>query len=112
MNVNEMNMGAGEESKYVLHRVDAIDEGSFVYNFSIIDGSGLPETLEKISFESQLVEGSNGGSIRKVHAKYFTKGEAVLTEEELKANQAKIQGLVKLVEDYLLANPHYWTSLQ
>ncbi|XP_014498954.1 class-10 pathogenesis-related protein 1-like [Vigna radiata var. radiata] len=97
----------GEESKYVLHRVDAIDEGSFVYNFSIIDGSGLPETLEKISFESQLVEGSNGGSIRKVHAKYFTKGEAVLTEEELKANQAKIQGLVKLVEDYLLANPHY-----
>jgi len=100
-------MGAGEESKYVLHRVDAIDEGSFVYNFSIIDGSGLPETLEKISFESQLVEGSNGGTIRKVHATYFTKGEAVLSEEELKANQAKIQGLVKLVEGYLLANPHY-----
>ncbi|XP_027942132.1 pathogenesis-related protein 10-like [Vigna unguiculata] len=97
----------GEESKYVLHRVDAIDEGSFVYNFSIIDGSGLPETLEKISFESQLVEGSNGGTIRKVHATYFTKGEAVLSEEELKANQAKIQGLVKLVEGYLLANPHY-----
>jgi len=107
MSVNEINMGAGEESKYVLHRVDAIDESSFVYNFSIIDGTGLPQTLEKISFQTQLLESSNGGTIRKVNANFFTKGEALLTDEDLKANQAKIQGLVKLVEAYLLANPHY-----
>ncbi|ESW10953.1 hypothetical protein PHAVU_009G252800 [Phaseolus vulgaris] len=97
----------GEESKYVLHRVDAIDESSFVYNFSIIDGTALPQTLEKISFQTQLLESSNGGTIRKVNANFFTKGEALLTDEDLKANQAKIQGLVKLVEAYLLANPHY-----
>ncbi|TKY72546.1 Class-10 pathogenesis-related protein 1 [Spatholobus suberectus] len=97
----------GDKTKYVLHRVDAIDEATFVYNFSIIEGTALADTLEKVSFESQLVEGPNGGSIRKVRVQFFTKGGATLSEEELKANQAKIQGLVKLVEGYLLANPDY-----
>ncbi|XP_020235128.1 pathogenesis-related protein 10 [Cajanus cajan] len=91
----------------MLHRVDAIDEASFVYNFSIIEGTGLPEKLEKVSFESQVVEGPNGGCIRKAHAKLYTKGDATLSEDDLKANQAKVEGIVKLVESYLLANPHY-----
>ncbi|KAK7246340.1 hypothetical protein RIF29_41206 [Crotalaria pallida] len=97
----------GDKTKYVLHRVDEIDEASFVYNFSIIEGTGLAETLEKVSFESQLVEGSNGGSIRKVLVTYFTKGDATINEEELKAGQAKVEGLVNIVEGYLLANPDY-----
>ncbi|KAJ1375976.1 START-like domain superfamily [Sesbania bispinosa] len=97
----------GGQTKYVLHRVDEIDEVKFVYNFSIIGGTGLADTLEKVQFESQLVEGPNGGSIRKVHVQYFTKGDATMSEEELKAGQAKVEGLVKLVEGYLLANPDY-----
>lgn len=106
--MNEINlMCAGGETKYVLHRVDEIDETNFVYNFSIIEGTGLADTLEKVSFKSKLVEGPNGGSIRQVHVEYFTKGDYQLTEEELKAGQAKVEGLVKLVEGYLLANPDY-----
>ena len=100
-------MGAGGQTKYVLHRVDAIDAANFVYNFSIIGGTGLAETLEKVQFESQLVEGPNGGSLRKVRVQYFTKGDAQISEEELKAGQAKVEGLVKLVEGFLLANPDY-----
>ncbi|MQI71940.1 hypothetical protein EI017_24540, partial [Escherichia coli] len=97
----------GGQTKYVLHRVDAIDEASFVYNFSIIGGTGLADTLEKVSFESQLVKGPNGGSLRKVRVQYFNKGDATISEEELKASQAKVEGLVKFVEGYLLANPDY-----
>ncbi|KAK7329504.1 hypothetical protein VNO77_23674 [Canavalia gladiata] len=97
----------GDKTKYVLHRVDAIDEATFVYNFSIIEGTGLADTLEKVSFESKLEEGPNGGSIRKVRVQFFTKGDATFSEEELKANKAKIEGLVKLVESYLLENPDY-----
>lgn len=91
----------------MLHRVDEIDEVKFVYNFSIIGGTGLADTLEKISFKSQLVEDPNGGSIRNVHVDYFTKGDYKLSVEELKASQAKVEGLVKLVDGYLLANPNY-----
>ncbi|KAL2341719.1 hypothetical protein Fmac_009659 [Flemingia macrophylla] len=105
--IKKMTIIQGKETKYVLHRVDAIDEASLVYNFSITGGSGLPEKLEKVSHESQVVEGPNGGSIRKLHVKFFTKGDATITEEDLKANQDKIDGLIKIVQDYLLANPHY-----
>ncbi|CAJ1963302.1 unnamed protein product [Sphenostylis stenocarpa] len=105
--IKKITTSEGEETKYVLHRVDAIDVATFVYDFSIIEGSALPDTLKKISFQSQLVEGPNGGTIRKVRVQYFTEGEATLSQEDLNANQAKIQGLVKLVEGYLLANPDY-----
>lgn len=105
--IKKLTTVEGGETKYVLHRVDEIDETKFVYNFSIIGGTGLADTLEKISFKSQLVEGPNGGSIRNVHVDYFTKGDYNLSEEELKAGKAKVEGLVKLVEGYLLANPDY-----
>ncbi|KAG4946276.1 hypothetical protein JHK87_042283 [Glycine soja] len=105
--IKKMTIIEGDKTKYVLHRVDAIDEAAYVYNFSIIGGTALADTLEKVSFESKLVEGSNGGSIRKVHVQFFTKGNATFSEEEVKANQAKVEGLVKLVEGYLLANPDY-----
>ncbi|CAJ2662329.1 pathogenesis-related protein 10-like [Trifolium pratense] len=105
--IKKLNIIEGGKPKYVLHRVDEIDEAKFVYNFSITGGTGLAETLEKVSFKSQLVETPNGGTIRNVHVDYFTKGDYVVTEEELKAGQAKVEGLVKLCEGFLLANPDY-----
>ncbi|KAL1320845.1 hypothetical protein HN51_065554 [Arachis hypogaea] len=105
--IKKLTILEGGESKYVLHRVDEIDAEKFVYNFSIIGGTGLAETLEKIQFESQLVETPNGGSLRKVHVQFFTKGDAKMSEQDLKASQAKVEGLVKLVETFLLANPDY-----
>ncbi|RYR12909.1 hypothetical protein Ahy_B04g070186 isoform B [Arachis hypogaea] len=105
--------GAGTIKKLTIlegtlnRHLDEIDAEKFVYNFSIIGGTGLAETLEKIQFESQLVETPNGGSLRKVHVQFFTKGDAKMSEQDLKASQAKVEGLVKLVETFLLANPDY-----
>ena len=53
------------------------------------------------------MEGPNGGSIRKVNVKYFTKGDAEVSEEVLTSNQTRAEGLVKFLEGYLLANPDY-----
>ncbi|MED6124482.1 Pathoproteinsis- protein 10 [Stylosanthes scabra] len=105
--IKKLTVLEGGEIKYVLHRVDEIDAEKFVYNFSIIGGTGLAETLEKVQFKSQLVEAPNGGSLRKVHVQFFTKGDANMSEDDLKAAQAKVEGLVKVVEAFLLANPDY-----
>ncbi|KAK7246341.1 hypothetical protein RIF29_41207 [Crotalaria pallida] len=105
--IKKLTLIEGDITEYKLHRVDEIDEARFVYNFSAIEGSDWGETLEKVSFESQLVEGSNGGSIRKVRVQFFTKGDTTISEKELKAWQAKVEGLVKIVERFLLANPDY-----
>ncbi|KAK7303730.1 hypothetical protein RJT34_14643 [Clitoria ternatea] len=105
--IKKMTILEGNESKYVLHRVDEIDEATFVYNFSIIGGTGLSDTLEKVTFESKLEEGPNGGTIRNVRVQYFTKDDASFGEKDLIANRAKVEGLVKIVEGFLLTNPDY-----
>ncbi|KAL1359099.1 hypothetical protein HN51_004349 [Arachis hypogaea] len=105
--IKKITILEGGESKYILHRVDEIDAEKFVYNFSIIGGTGLVETLEKVQFESQMVEAPNGGSLRKVHIQFFTKGDAKMSEQDLKTSQTKVEGVVKLVEAFLLANPDY-----
>ncbi|KAJ1375975.1 START-like domain superfamily [Sesbania bispinosa] len=63
--IKKITLVEGGKSRYVLHRVDAIDEANLVYNYSVVGGTGLLDTWEKISFETILVDGPNGGSIRK-----------------------------------------------
>ncbi|MQK22652.1 hypothetical protein EI013_30260, partial [Escherichia coli] len=87
----------GGQTKYVLHKVEAIDEANWGYNYSIVGGVGLPDTVEKISFDSKLVAGPNGGSIGKVTVKYQTKGDAKPSEEEIKNGKAKGDALFKAI---------------
>ncbi|KAE9455177.1 hypothetical protein C3L33_12942, partial [Rhododendron williamsianum] len=47
----------------------------------------------------------DGGSICKNRSIYHTKGDAQVTEEEIKAGKEKALGMFKAVEAYLLANP-------
>lgn len=90
-----------------MHKIEAVDEANWGYNYSIVGGVGLPDTVEKISFESKLVAGPNGGSIGKVTIKYHTKGDAEPSEEEIKNGKAKGDALFKAIEGYVLANPDY-----
>ncbi|XP_058723531.1 disease resistance response protein Pi49-like [Vicia villosa] len=95
------------ETKHVLHKIELADAANLAYNYSIVGGAGLPDTIEKISFEAKLSAGPNGGSIAKLSVKYFTKGDAAPSEEQLKKDKAKGDGLFKALEGYILANPDY-----
>jgi len=98
---------ADGETKYDLHKVDLVDDANWAYNYSIVGGDSLSDTVEKISFEAKLSAGPNGGSIAKLSVKYFTKGDVTPSEEELKSGKAKGDGLFKALEGYCLANPDY-----
>ncbi|KAE9602573.1 hypothetical protein Lal_00049704 [Lupinus albus] len=95
------------ETKYVLHKIEEIDEANLGYNYSIVGGVGLPDTVEKITFETKLVEGVNGGSIGKVTIKIETKGDAKPNEQEGKAAKARGDAFFKAIETYLSAHPDY-----
>ncbi|WJX23467.1 hypothetical protein P8452_12672 [Trifolium repens] len=95
------------ETKHVLHKVDLVDDVNFDYHYSIVGGDGLPDTVEKISFEAKLSAGPDGGSIAKLSVKYHTKGDITPSEEELKSGKAKGDGLFKALEGYVLANPDW-----
>ncbi|WVZ10133.1 hypothetical protein V8G54_014663 [Vigna mungo] len=92
---------------FVKHQVDAIDTENYVYNYSVIEGSALSETLEKISYEYKLVGSGDGGSIVKCMSKYYTKGDEKLAEEFVKAAKERSAAFTKAIQDFILANPHY-----
>ncbi|KAK7246346.1 hypothetical protein RIF29_41212 [Crotalaria pallida] len=91
---------------YVLHKVDAIDEANLTYDYSIVGGPGLDESLDKITFESKLLPGPDGGSIGKIKVKFHTKGD-VLPDNVRDEAKFRGVGLFKAVEGYILANPGY-----
>ncbi|CAL0330182.1 unnamed protein product [Lupinus luteus] len=107
--IKKINVVIGGESKYVLHKVDVIDEANFVYNYSVVEGYELPESVEKISVEIRLVEGPNGGSIAKVTSKVEYKGDVQPSDEERAKATAQARGdtIFQALEKYLAANPDY-----
>ncbi|KAK7246342.1 hypothetical protein RIF29_41208 [Crotalaria pallida] len=97
----------GGRSRSSLHKVEAIDEANLVYNYSVFGFTQMHDTWEKILFETIFEEAPNGGSIRKTKVKYFTKGDAEVSEEVFKNDKIRADALVKFLENYLLENPDY-----
>ncbi|KAK6913722.1 Bet v I/Major latex protein [Dillenia turbinata] len=79
---------------YVKQRVDALDLEKLIYNYTVIEGDGLVN-LESVSYEVKLEPAPDGGSISKVISKYFTKGDVVPSEEEIKAGKERVLGMTK-----------------
>ena len=52
-----------------------------------------------------MVAGPDGGSILKNTSTYYTKGDHVITDEQIKVGKEKSIALFKVVEAYLVANP-------
>ncbi|XP_058212570.1 major allergen Pru ar 1-like isoform X2 [Rhododendron vialii] len=98
--------GEGSAYKSVKQRVDAIDKENFTYSYSIIEGDALMGLFESVSYHIKIVPTPDGGSICKNRSIYHTKGDAQVTEEEIKAGKEKASGMFKAVESYLLANPN------
>ncbi|KAK2394876.1 Stress-induced protein SAM22 [Trifolium repens] len=95
------------KTTFILHKVEAVDEANLGYNYSLVGGTGLDESLEKVEFVTSVVAGSDGGSIVKILVKYHTKGDAALSDAVREETKGKGTGLLKAVEGYVLANPNY-----
>ncbi|CAK9138935.1 unnamed protein product [Ilex paraguariensis] len=87
------------------HRIDEINEETFVYHYTLIEGEDLLGKLEKVSHETKFEPSPDGGSISKITSKYYTLDDAAITEDEIKASKEKAMGMYKAVEGYLLQNP-------
>ena len=86
-------------------RVDAIDTENCTYSYSVIEGDALMGLFDSISYHGKVVPSPNGGSICKNKSIYHTKGDAQVTEEQIKSGKEKASAMFKAIEAYLLANP-------
>ncbi|GLT32558.1 hypothetical protein SLA2020_072170 [Shorea laevis] len=103
--IRQINFAEGSQIKYVKNRIDELDEKNFLYKYSLIEGGELLHKLEKITYEVKFESTPEGGSKHKMTSTYCTKGDIVLTEEEIKAGKQRVLGVYKVVEGYLLQNP-------
>ncbi|KAG5555180.1 hypothetical protein RHGRI_012649 [Rhododendron griersonianum] len=95
----------GSIHKCVKNRVDVIDKENFTYSYSVIEGDALADVFESISYHIKIVPAPDGGSICKNRSIYNTKGDAQVTEEQIKSGKEKASSIFKALEAYLLANP-------
>ncbi|KAL3505673.1 hypothetical protein ACH5RR_031055 [Cinchona calisaya] len=99
------HFGEGSQYKYAKHHVDEVDKENFVYKYTVVEGDALGDVIEKITYEVKILPSADGGSISKNTSTYYTKGDAKITEEDIKAGKEKAAALFKALEAYLLAHP-------
>lgn len=64
------------------------------------------DLIEKISFETKLVEGPDGGSIIKSTTNYYIKGDLQIDESKAEEGKEKTSQLFKHIDTYLKNNPN------
>ncbi|KAB2062929.1 Pathogenesis-related STH-2 [Gossypium arboreum] len=101
----KINFVEGLPFQYMKHQIGGHDENNFSYSYDLIEGGPLGDKLEKISYENKFEAAAGGGSICKSSMKFYTVGDNVITEDEIKALIKGSEGVYKPVEAYLLANP-------
>ncbi|XP_034686232.1 major strawberry allergen Fra a 1-3-like [Vitis riparia] len=105
--IEQVNFTEASNLKYVKHQIEELDKENFVCKYRMIEGDVLGEELESIAHEVKF-EATDGGSICKMASEYHTKGKFEIKEEEIKAGKARAMGIYKVVEAYLLENPHVY----
>ncbi|KAI5446476.1 major allergen Pru ar 1 [Lathyrus oleraceus] len=103
--IQEITVVEGTNIKHVKHRIDAIDKENLIYNYSVIDGDGKPETVELVSHEVKIEPSKEGGCKIKNVSKYHPKKGVEIKEEDLKAVREEASVVLKVVDAYLVANP-------
>ncbi|KAA8527416.1 hypothetical protein F0562_034869 [Nyssa sinensis] len=106
--IEQVNFTEASHFNYVKHRIDELDEDNLVCKYTMIEGDALGDKLESIAYEVKFEVASDGGCVCKMTSKYNTVGEFDVKEEEIKAGKDKAMGIYKVVEAYLLENPHVY----
>ncbi|KAM7485280.1 hypothetical protein LguiA_001289 [Lonicera macranthoides] len=103
--IKQINLAGGKITIYLKYKIDELSEETYTYNYTLVEGDALTDKLEKIAYEVKFEACPNGGTISKMTSKYYTLGDFVVQEEDVKAGKEKATGMYKAVEAYLVQNP-------
>ncbi|GJY45638.1 major allergen Pru ar 1-like protein [Tanacetum coccineum] len=94
--IKQINFAGGS----VKHQIDELDEKTLTYKYTLIEGMGISDKIEKVSYDIKFEASSDGGTISKMTTTIHTHGDFEIKEEELKAGKEK-GGDLFLVNDFL-----------
>ncbi|XP_074369354.1 major strawberry allergen Fra a 1.07-like [Apium graveolens] len=99
--IKQINFAEGK----LKHQIDDLNQENYVYNYTLIEGEGMMDKIDKISYEVKFEASCAGGTICKMSTKVYAKSNFELKENEINAGKKKVMGMYKIVEAYLLQNP-------
>ncbi|GER40494.1 pathogenesis-related protein [Striga asiatica] len=99
--IRKTNLADGSHLK---ERIEALDNDKYASKHTVTEGAMLGEKLESIHYE-QKFEDTKEGCVVKIVNEYHTKGDAHLSDEEIKAVTEQALAFYKLTEEFLLAHP-------
>ncbi|MFS7989949.1 putative Bet v I/Major latex protein [Helianthus anomalus] len=88
--IKRINFARGFVAK---HQIDEVDEKAFTYKYTLIEGNGISDKIENVSYDIKFEGSPDGGSIAKMTTTIYTHGDFEIKEEELKAGKEKVLGL-------------------
>jgi hypothetical protein len=91
--ITQINFAEGSQFSTIKNRIDELNEKTYSYKYTVIEGDALADKLELIVHEVHFEATVEGGSKNKMTTKYHSKGDVVIKEKLLKAT------------GYLLQNP-------
>ncbi|KAK9058699.1 hypothetical protein SSX86_023541 [Deinandra increscens subsp. villosa] len=108
--IKQINFAGGKSifipnQRFVKHQIHELDEKMLTYKYTLIEGNGISDKIEKVYYDIKFEGLPNGGTVAKMITTIYTRGDFEIKEEELKAGKEKVLGLYKVVEAYLVKNP-------
>lgn len=80
---------------------------NFLCGYTITEGDVFGEKLKSIEYEIKFVaDHENGGCICKMLSKYYSDQELEFKDEDIEFGKERATEIYKVVEAYLLTNPH------
>ncbi|XP_049385869.1 major strawberry allergen Fra a 1-2-like [Solanum stenotomum] len=62
----EVQGDGGGNFKSIKYRVDELNEEAYIYKYTLIEGDGLVDNLEKITYDVKFEQSADGGSISNI----------------------------------------------
>ncbi|OVA07461.1 Bet v I domain [Macleaya cordata] len=106
--LQQVNFSDASPAKYVKNRLDFKDKENFVCNYTVTECDAFGDKVDYITNEVKFEAAPGGGCICKTKTTYHSKGDTVLSEEQVKAGKENSMGMYKFVENYLVENPHVY----
>ncbi|KAL3507754.1 hypothetical protein ACH5RR_033136 [Cinchona calisaya] len=86
----------GKSFNYLKYYIDELNEETYTYNYTLIEGDALSDKLEKITYEVKFEPTANGGTIFKMTSNYYPKEDMWSMKKKLKLEKRRLLACTRL----------------
>ncbi|KAE9610022.1 putative START-like domain, Bet v I type allergen [Lupinus albus] len=106
--IEQINFNEASPFKYLKQKIEVLDKDNLVCKYTLIEGDPLGNMFESITYDVKFEANSDGGCLCKMTSIYNTIGDFDVKEEEVEEGRESNIAIYRVVESYLLENPHLY----